>query len=272
MSRLDLAGLDMPALHALSRDPKAAKLRREAARAALRSLREATLARARAALEPEEATPPVAPAPPVAPVPALAVLRSTSFGAIAAEYEAMFDAAQPLAERSYEISAVRSRVLKGSGAYLETEAETGVPWVFTGLTHGLEAGFDFSRHLHNGDPLTARTVRVPAGRPAAGTPPFGWAESAADALRGHGLHRVARWTLARLLFELERYNGFGYRRRGAPSPYLWSYSDRYRSGKYVKDGVYDPDAVSRQAGAATVLKAMILAGDLPAPEREVTPA
>ncbi|MFN3261737.1 MAG: hypothetical protein ACE37J_14370 [Pikeienuella sp.] len=264
MNRIDLAGLDMAALYALARDPASPRPRREAARDALRGIRADTLSRARAALEPQPE--PEAPQPATASR-APAVSRATRLEEIGAEYEAMFDAAEPLAERAHEIAAFRARLRRGADAYRAAEAETGVPWIFTGLTHGLEAGFDFSRHLHNGDPLTARTVRVPAGRPAAGQPPFSWEASAADALRGHGLHRIRDWTLARLLFELERYNGFGYRRRAAPTPYLWSFSNQYRAGKYVKDGVYDPEAVSRQAGAATVLKAMIRAGEIVAPPR-----
>ena len=46
----------------------------------------------------------------------------------------------------------------------------------------------------------------------------------------------------------------GYRLKALPSPYLWSFTDRYISGKYVADHQFDPDAVSKQIGAATVLK------------------
>ena len=45
----------------------------------------------------------------------------------------------------------------------------GIPWWFVGAIHMLESGFTFTRHLHNGDPLSARTVRVPAGRPERGS-------------------------------------------------------------------------------------------------------
>jgi len=38
----------------------------------------------------------------------------------------------------------------------------------------------FKLHLHNGDPLTARTVNVPKGRPKTGQPPFAWGISAKD--------------------------------------------------------------------------------------------
>lgn len=245
-------------LHAAARDPYAPETRREEARAALSAAAAEKLVAARRALdrEPETRSP--------APRPRQTVIRSTDFADIAGEYEAMFAAARPLAAHAHEIEAVRRRVMKGEAAYRQVEAETGVPWVVIGLLHGLEGGFDFTRHLHNGDPLTARTRRVPAGRPAHGAPPFTWRESAADALCGRGLQRVGAWTLSRTLYEIERFNGFGYRYRRAPSPYLWSFSDRYRGGKFVRDGVFEPDAVSRQAGAATVLKAMILQGD-PAP-------
>ncbi len=39
---------------------------------------------------------------------------------------------------------------------------------FVGVIHGMECGFDFGAHLRNSDWLTARTVQVPAGRPASG--------------------------------------------------------------------------------------------------------
>lgn len=40
------------------------------------------------------------------------------------------------------------------------------------------------------------------------------------------------------------------------SPYLWSYSNHYSKGKYVRDRVFDPEAVSDQCGAAVLLKAL----------------
>jgi lysozyme family protein len=60
-----------------------------------------------------------------------------------------------------------------------------------------------------------------------------------------------------MLYLLEGYNGFGYRRRGVPTPYLWSFSNIYESGKFVLDGKFDPNAVSKQCGAALMLKAVL---------------
>jgi hypothetical protein len=69
--------------------------------------------------------------------------------------------------------------------------------------------------------------------------------------------RQADWSLPSVLFRWERYNGMGYRIRGLASPYLWSFSNHYEKGKFVRDGVFDPEAVSRQCGAATLLKHLV---------------
>jgi lysozyme family protein len=130
----------------------------------------------------------------------------------------------------------------------------GVPWYVVAVIHSLESGGDFTRHLHNGDPLAARTVHVPAGRPAKGNPPFTWEQSATDALRG--LARWKDWSIPGVLYQLEAYNGWGYRNRRppVPSPYLWSFSNHYTRGKYVADRRFSPTAVSQQCGAAVLLK------------------
>jgi hypothetical protein len=52
------------------------------------------------------------------------------------------------------------------------------------------------------------------------------------------------------------YNGLGYANKGLPSPYVWAGTDQYTTGKYVADGVFDPNAVDRQLGCAGLLMAM----------------
>ena len=51
------------------------------------------------------------------------------------------------------------------GRYEEVQKRLQVPWYFVGIIHSLEGSFNFSAHLHNGDPLRGRTWQVPAGRP-----------------------------------------------------------------------------------------------------------
>ncbi len=144
--------------------------------------------------------------------------------------------------------------------YAPVAAATGIPWWFIAGAHLLEASFNFGTHLHNGDSLADRTFRVPAGRPKTGAPPFTWEDSAIDALKGEGLAGLANWSLARALYRWEAYNGFGYRSRGVPTPYLWSLSSIYSKGKFVGDGVFDANAVSKQCGAAVFLRALIELG------------
>lgn len=150
------------------------------------------------------------------------------------------------------------RLNQGRAMYEQVSNDlNGIPWAFIGIIHGMECGFNFACHLHNGDPLTARTVQVPAGRPLIGAPPFTWRQSANDALTLKGYHQVSDWSKPRMLYLLEKYNGFGYRMRRVPTPYLWSFSNLYEKGKFVQDGKFDPNAVSKQCGAALMLKAVL---------------
>ena len=139
--------------------------------------------------------------------------------------------------------------------------KTGVPWYVSAVMHGMEASFDFDGHLHNGDPLTARTTHVPAGRPEQGTPPFSWEDSAIDALEYDGALGVKFWNLPTLFWFLEGFNGWGYRvgkgRDTTPpfrSAYIYSGTNHYEKGKYTDDGKFDPNAVIAQAGCMAQLK------------------
>lgn len=175
---------------------------------------------------------------------------------LAPEYRHLWETIEPRPGKAKALATVARRVLQGRARYETVAANAGVPWLFVGLTHLMESGCDFTRHLHNGDPLTHRTVQVPAGRPRRGQPPFTWEQSAGDALEGY---RAAEWPLEKLCYELERYNGWGYRLHHANvrSPYLWSYTTHYSNGKFVSDGKWSDTAVSGQPGALAVLKTMV---------------
>jgi lysozyme family protein len=139
----------------------------------------------------------------------------------------------------------------------------GVPWYFIACTHSLESSFNFKAHLHNGDyPLSSRTRQVPSGRPRIWLPPSDWESSARDALSIMGFTGQSDWSLSRLLYRLEAYNGLGYRSYGVPTPYLWSYSNHYERGKFVADGRWSAHAKSKQCGAAVMLKLLEEAGEI----------
>lgn len=132
-----------------------------------------------------------------------------------------------------------------------------VPWFIIAVIHQLEASGNFNTHLHNGNPLSAKTTDVPKNRPL-GDPPFTWEESAQDALTFDGLNNWTDWSIAGICYKLEGFNGFGHRlfHPDVKSPYLWSFSNHYTKGKYHSDGIFDRILVSQQCGAMVLLKMM----------------
>ncbi|MEQ1510299.1 MAG: hypothetical protein ABL909_07885 [Sphingopyxis sp.] len=190
-------------------------------------------------------------------------IRSHNFDRLQGEYAELYALARLLPDREDE-ARWHLTMMRGSRARYEAVSRvTNVPWYFVAAVHGLEASFNFRGHLHNGDfPLTARTRQVPAGRPATWLPPSGWEASAIDALRLMGFAGQSDWSLTRTLYRLEAYNGFGYRTRGVPTPYLWSFTDQYDRGKFIADGRWNPLARSQQCGAAAMLKIAQEAGEI----------
>ena len=186
--------------------------------------------------------------------------------ALRAEYQNLFATCAIRAERRAAVESLVSQLLGHKTRYQAVGDQTDVPWYIIAVIHNMESSQRFDRHLHNGDPLTARTVQVPAGRPVAGNPPFTWEDSAIDALTFDKLDVVEDWTLRGALFRLEKFNGFGSRDRGINTPYLWCFSNQYTKGKFVADHVFDPNAVSQQCGAAVLLRRMVDQGAIGIPQ------
>ena len=140
-------------------------------------------------------------------------------------------------------------------AYQAVSAKTGVPWAVIAVVHERESSQDWTASLAQGDPWNWISVHVPAGRG-----PFkSWEEAAVDALVNCAPYAAYNrdWSTGGTLTKLEEYNGLGYASRGKPSPYIWSGTDQYIRGKYVRDGVYDPEAIDTQLGCAGLLLAMM---------------
>jgi lysozyme family protein len=174
------------------------------------------------------------------------------------EYQNLFDTCEIRADKIDLVENILSKIAQNRNRYASVGDELEIPWQIIGVIHNMESDMNFSTHLHNGDPLTERTTHVPAGRPKIGTPPFTWEESATDALKLQKFDQWGDWSVPGALYELEGYNGWGYRLKHPHvlSPYLWSYSNHYESGKYVADGRWSETAVSRQCGAAVLLRRM----------------
>lgn len=182
--------------------------------------------------------------------------------AYADEYRERWAACKVDPERAREAGRVADIMISNQGRYEHiSELASGgvIPWWFIALAHNRESGMDFTRHLHEGSRLTGRTQDVPKGRPKA--PPtngksYTFEESAVDALTmpGKAFDKIKVWDVAEVFFRLELYNGFGYRAKGIPSPYLWAGTNQSdERGKYVRDHVFDPNAVERQLGCAAIM-------------------
>jgi lysozyme family protein len=182
-----------------------------------------------------------------------------SFELLEVEYRLLWDSMTIRPAKATDIDTTAKRILAKKARYQEVQAAVGVPWFVVGAIHAMECGLNFDRHLHCGDPLTKRTVHVPKGRPK--TPPkngkcYSWLESAIDALEMKNLGSITDWSVERICYELERYNGWGYRNYHPKtlSPYLWSGTNHYTQGKYVADGKWSALAVSGQSGAMAIIK------------------
>ena len=194
--------------------------------------------------------------------------EATDFATIRTEYLRLFESCV-VRDHNGEIADLCSRIADSRHRYETFVAGYAgkpnqlMPWFFVALLHAMEASGDIGRfktHLHNGDPLTRPTTHVPKNRPAATGSNFSWEESARDAITLEGFDSESDWTLPRMLYRLEKYNGMGPRLRGHATAYLWSYSNHYVKGKFVADGVWSDDAVSRQPGAAAILKQLVAQG------------
>jgi len=157
--------------------------------------------------------------------------------------------------RKAEAANVALRLYRARQRYQAVERQTGVPWPAIAVIHERESSQDWRASLAQGDPWNRVSVHVPAGRG-----PFdSWEAAAIDALVKCPpfLARHKDWSIAAALTALETYNGIGYAARGVPSPYLWSGTNQYRAGKYVRDGVYDPGKVDPQLGCAALMIALM---------------
>lgn len=186
---------------------------------------------------------------------------NTSLSALRPEYEHLFANCKLRQNWLERIKQVAQTILNNRDRYEKVALAVNslMPWYVVGLIHNLEAGFDWHSHLHNGDPLTQRTVHEPSDRPLKDPINgwqigYSWEESAIDALIYDEFDQAKQWDMpAGILWHLELFNGPGYRNQGIYSPYLWSGTYWYEKGKYGSDGRYDSELVSQQVGAGAVL-------------------
>lgn len=142
-----------------------------------------------------------------------------------------------------------------AGRYGAVPAKTGIPIVWIAASFEREASSDFRCSPAQGDRWDRPSVHVPAHR--GGFP--SWEASALDAYHLDGLDKIGEdhWSWALACYYGELFNGFGYRGKGIPSPYLWGGTNIQRRGKYVRDGEYDSTVMDSQLGIIPIMKRMV---------------
>ena len=168
-----------------------------------------------------------------------------------------FDTRAIRPNRMADVDALVYRTASNRKRYAAAGNPVGTPWYVVGVIHALESSLNFGRHLHHGDPLTARTVQVPAGRPKTGKPPFSPgkpARATPSGTRASTDGRTGRTRDALQARELQRV-------RLPSAPPLRSVAvslellAHYGRGN-VADGTWSPTAVSAQCGVAVLLRRM----------------
>ena len=181
-------------------------------------------------------------------------------------YEKLFASCKIRSSWLDRIAKVAEYIVNMASQYNAIEAQTTVPWWFVGIIHYREANFR-EAHLHNGDPLTGRTIRVPQGRPIA--PPangmvYTFVESAVDGLCMMKYDKAKDRSMAAWLWRFEMWDGFDYASKGLNSEYLWNGTNHFGSGanqgKFVAEGQFDPFAKSDQVGAAAIVWYLLYKG------------
>jgi len=153
------------------------------------------------------------------------------------------------------LDSVSHRLVNAKSRYESVRTASGVPWPVIAVIHERESSQSWLASLAQGDAWCRPSIHKPL-RPAFSS----WESAAEDALEVCPPHAAKweDWSIGGALTLLEQYNGLGYARMGRPSPYLWSATDQYLSGKYTSDGHYDPHAIDHQAGCAALLMRMTL--------------
>ena len=165
--------------------------------------------------------------------------------------EKLWDAASVKSSREHEVAYVVQKLAGNKKRYQNIEAKTGVPWYLIAMLHERESSARFDRQLAQGDPLNRRSTNEPISGP------FNtFEDSAVWALHHDGLDKVKDWTLEKVLYYAELWNGWGYAmyHPTVPSPYIWGATTVQKPGKYVADGKFSSTAMDTQLGIAAMLK------------------
>lgn len=170
-------------------------------------------------------------------------------------------------EMDMEVQKFTDTYEKNKERYIALSKETNIPPEVIAVIHYRESAPDyfngtFQVYLHNGEQLGNKTQLVPQDLLF-----YDFDTAAKDALDrkrscADKYHvTVESADLVGMMCYLEEYNGAGYYKNGHISPYSYSGTNLYVSGKYVEEenegGKYNEEVVDNQVGSYLLLNAIL---------------
>lgn len=176
------------------------------------------------------------------------------FEVLKPEYTALL--AQMKITREAEVDAAAHKLLGfvDAGRYDAGCKATGVPIIVAAASFEREAGSRFNLNPAQGAPLHSRSTIIPHNGPF-----DDWPTAQIAAYKIDGLDKVGapNWSWEISCYEEEGFNGFGPRAHGKHTGYDWAGTNIYTGGKYVSDGVWNPNAVDSQLGVIPMMLRMV---------------
>lgn len=164
-------------------------------------------------------------------------------------------------KREAELASASRRLLRDKEVYKHVESLTHVPAAALMALAEREMTGNLHCYLGNGQRLDRRTTIVPINRGPFPDTPEGFVAGCLDALHLDGLDQVWRkpggWSLPRFCYESEGWNGWGYRSRGIPSPYVFGATSVQRPGKFPRDHFFDPNMMDPQLGTLALVEEIV---------------
>lgn len=173
------------------------------------------------------------------------------FAALAPEYTSLLARMVITREAAIDAGAKKLIGFIDAGRYKAGCDATGVPQIVAAASFEREAGSNFRLSPAQGDPWDRVSVHVPRDEG-----PFrNWSAAQIRAYRIDHLDAVGapNWSWERSCYEEELFNGFGPRNHGKHTGYLFAGTSIYTGGKYVADGVWDPNAEDEQLGVIPMM-------------------
>jgi lysozyme family protein/peptidoglycan hydrolase-like protein with peptidoglycan-binding domain len=172
-----------------------------------------------------------------------------------------------------ELELFRINWEKNQQRYVYVASQTGVPAALIAAIHYRESSMRFDTYLHQGDRLGRPAVNHPSNIPVFHV----WEDAAIHALNLKKGVRTAMGMdetttdFAAMATYAEVYNGLGYHNRGLESPYVYGGTDQYTGGRYVRDGVFDPNSFDQRMGVMALVQGLGDAAVTTGPSTNITP-